>query len=101
MRDITALHRLEVIMLQLGSVFFAVGVAASFGTPTPAPVSRTRVEHRAVFDLVSHKTDLRRVCGDLEPVDVRYKRTAADVAAAVFSGLWYTPVHVQVTCAPR
>lgn len=86
-------------MLQLGSIFFAVGISASFGHAAPSTVSRTQVRHNAVFDLVTQKTDLRSVCGGLEPLDVQYKRTAADVAAAVFTGLWYTPVHVHVTCA--
>ncbi len=105
MSRVTALHRSEVIMLQLGTIFFAVGIAPSFAAAAPSPspptVSRTHVEHRAVFDLVSHKTDLRSVCAGKEPIDVEYKRTAGDVAAAVFTGLWYTPVHVRVTCSDR
>ncbi len=88
-------------MLQLGSIFFALGISASFGSGGRPTVSRTHVEHRAVFDLVGHKTDLRAMCAGQEPIDVEFKRTAADVAAAVFSGLWYTPVHVRVTCAAR
>ena len=88
-------------MLQLGSIFFAVGISASFGQALPATVTRTVVQRRAVFDLVSVKTNLRSVCGGQEPIDVQYKRTAADVATAVFTGLWYTPVHLRVTCAPR
>jgi hypothetical protein len=89
------------MMLQLGSVFFAVGVSVSFGAGPPSTTSHTQVEHRAVFDLVSRKMDLRRMCAGQEPIDVEFKRTAADVAAAVFTGLWYTPVHVRVTCASR
>jgi hypothetical protein len=85
-------------MHQLGSIFFALGITASFGHATPT-VTRTVVQRRAVFDLVSVKSNLRSVCQGQEPIDVEYKRTAGDVAAAVFSGLWYTPVHLRVTCA--
>ena len=86
-------------MIQLGSIFFALGIGASFGGAAPATVTRTVVQRRAVFDLVSVKTNLRTVCAGKEPIDVEYKRTAGDVAAAVFTGLWYTPVHLHVTCA--
>jgi hypothetical protein len=95
---LTALHKLEVIMAPLGSLFFALGIAASFGNGAPATVSRTSVQHHAVFDLVSQKVDLRSLCGGMQPITVEYKRTAGDVAAAVFTGLWYTPVHLRVTC---
>jgi hypothetical protein len=88
-------------MHQLGSIFFALGITASFGHAAPATVTRTVVQRRAVFDLVSVKSNLRAVCQGQDPIDVEYKRTAADVAAAVFSGLWYTPVHLRVTCAAR
>ena len=86
-------------MHQLASVFLALGIGASFGHAAPATTTRTVVQRRAVFDLVSVKSNLRSVCQGAEPIDVEYKRTAADVAAAVFSGLWYTPVHLRVTCA--
>ena len=86
-------------MHQLGSMFLALGITASFGHAAPSTVTHTVVQRRAVFDLVSVKSNLRTVCAGLEPIDVEYKRTAADVAAAVFSGLWYTPVHLRVTCA--
>jgi hypothetical protein len=86
-------------MHQLGSIFFALGITAAFGGVAPPTVTRTIVQRRAVFDLVSVKSNLRSVCQGQEPIDVEYKRTAGDVAAAVFSGLWYTPVHLRVTCA--
>ena len=86
-------------MHQLGSIFFALGISASFGHAGKATVTHTVVQRRAVFDLVSVKSNLRAVCEGGEPLDVEYKRTAADVAAAVFTGLWYTPVHLRVTCA--
>ena len=86
-------------MMQLGSIFFALGVTASFGQASATTVTHTVVQRRAVFDLVSVKTNLRSVCAGQEPIDVEYKRTAGDVAAAVFSGLWYTPVHLRVTCS--
>ncbi len=88
-------------MFQLRSIFFALGISASFANaaPTAATVTRTVVQKRAVFDLVSVKTSLRSVCEGREPLEVEYKRTAADVAAAVFTGLWYTPIHLRVTCS--
>ena len=86
-------------MQQLGSIFFALGISASFGHAGKPTVTKTVVQRRAVFDLVSVKSSLRAVCEGAEPIDVEYKRTAADVAAAVFTGLWYTPVHLRVTCA--
>ena len=72
------------------------GVAAA---APPATTTRTVVQPRAVFDLVAHATDLERVCEGQRPLAVEVRRTAADVATAVFSGLWYTPVHLRVTCA--
>jgi hypothetical protein len=86
-------------MIQLGSIFLALGISASFGQPPQATVTRTVLQRRAVFDLVSVRANLRTVCAGHEPLAVEYKRTAADVAAAVFTGLWYTPVHLHVTCA--
>jgi hypothetical protein len=65
----------------------------------PPTVTYTRVQHRAVFDLVGGKTDLQAVCGGAMPTEVTYRRTAADLAAGIFSGWWYSPVHVRVTCA--
>jgi hypothetical protein len=87
-------------MVQLGSVVLALGITASFAHATPrATTTRTILQKRAVFDLVSVKTQLRDVCAGHEPLAVEYKRSAGDVAAAVFTGLWYTPVHLRVTCA--
>lgn len=87
-------------MMRLGSLLFALGVSASFAHAAPSStVTRTVVQRRAVFDLVSVKTNLQSLCAGQAPIDVEYKRTAGDVAAAVFSGLWYTPVHLRVTCA--
>jgi hypothetical protein len=88
-------------MIQLGSIFLALGISASFGPARPSTVTRTVLQRRAVFDLVSVRANLRAVCGGQEPIAVDYNRTAADVAAAVFTGLWYTPVHLRVTCASQ
>ncbi len=88
-------------MIRLGSLLFTLGISASFGHAAPPTTTRTVVQQRAVFDLVGGKTNLRNVCDGAEPIDVEVKRTAGDVAAAVFSGMWYTPVHVRVTCASR
>jgi hypothetical protein len=69
---------------------------------TPATTTtHTVLQKRAVFDLVAKATDLDRVCDGQRPRAVEVRRTAADVAAAVFSGLWYTPVHLRVTCGPE
>ena len=86
-------------MLRLGSLLFTLGVAPSFAHAGPATVTRTAVQQRAVFDFVAKKTDLTQLCGGGQPLAVDYRRTAGDVAAAVFTGLWYTPIHVRVTCA--
>jgi hypothetical protein len=79
----------------LALVLLGGGVAIA----EPITVTRTVLQKRSVFDLVAGKTDLRAACTGQQPIEVTYKRTAADVAAAVFTGLWYTPVHVRVTCA--
>ena len=78
------------------AAFTLAGAAAA---AAPAEVTHTVVQHRAVFDLVGGKTDLRAVCGGAVPTQVAYRRTAADMAAGIFSGWWYSPVHVRVTCA--
>lgn len=72
------------------------GAPAGAGAATE---THTVLQKRAVFDFVGGKTDLRAVCAGQTPVQVEIRRTAGDVAAAVFSGLWYTPVHLRVTCA--
>jgi hypothetical protein len=74
-------------------------LSAAVADAAPPTVVRTAVQRRSVFDLVSKKTDLRALCAGEQALDVEYKRTAGDVAAAVFTGFWYTPVHVRVTCA--
>jgi hypothetical protein len=84
-------------MIPLNSAALALGISL-FAGAAPPTVTHSVLHKRAVFDLVGGKIDLRSVCGGQEPVSVQYKRTAADVAAAIFSGLWYTPVHVQVSC---
>lgn len=81
------------------SIFVSLLLTAAVVHAAPATVTHTVVQRRAVFDLVGAKTELRPVCGGREALGVEFKRTAGDVAAAVFSGLWYTPVHVRVTCA--
>lgn len=86
-------------MSRSAQVLFALLVCAPLARAAPSTVTHTVVQRRAVFDLVSVKTDLRTVCAGQQPLEVEFKRTAGDVAAAVFSGLWYTPVHLRVTCA--
>jgi hypothetical protein len=80
-------------------VVVALVVCTTAADAAPTTVTRTAVQRRAVFDLVSKKTDLRALCTGGPALDVEYKRTAGDVAAAVFTGFWYTPVHVRVTCS--
>ena len=75
-------------------------VASVAGAAPSTVTTYTRVQHRAVFDQVGGKTDLRAVCGsNATPTEITYHRTAADLAAGIFSGWWYSPVHVRVTCA--
>jgi hypothetical protein len=95
----TAFYDVEVIMFRSIRVIAGLLLSASAANAAPTTVTRTVVQRRAVFDLVSVKTNLRQLCGGQEALDVEFKRTAADVAAAVFSGLWYTPVHLRVTCS--
>jgi hypothetical protein len=86
----------EVMMTKrivLVAALACVPMGAFGGTET-----HTVLQKRSVFDLVGGKTDLRAVCAGQAPVALEIRRTAADVAAAVFSGLWYTPVHLRVTC---
>jgi hypothetical protein len=71
------------------------GVAQAQATTT----TRSIRLQRSVFDLVGDTTDVHALCDGQPPVAVKFQRTAADVAAAVFSGLWYTPAHLRVTCA--
>ena len=61
--------------------------------------THTVLQRRAVFDFVGGKTDLRAACPGGTPVQVEIRRTARDMAAALFSGWWYTPVHLRVTCS--
>ncbi|MDB4965126.1 MAG: hypothetical protein JWN44_815 [Myxococcales bacterium] len=86
-------------MFRTGSLVLALVLCSPIAVAAPQTVTRTILQKRAVFDLVSVKTNLRTVCAGQEPLEVEYKRTAGDVAAAVFTGMWYTPVHLQVTCA--
>jgi hypothetical protein len=86
-------------MLRAALFTGALVLCASVAGAAPATVTRTVVQHRSVFDLVGAKTDLGFVCAGQRPLAVELKRTAGDVAAALFSGLWYTPVHLRVTCA--
>ena len=75
-------------------------LAAAAGA-APSSVTCTRVQHRSVFDLVGGHTDLRAVCGsNATATAITYRRTPADLAAGIFTGWWYTPVHVRVTCTP-
>lgn len=85
--------------MTLRSVVLALACA---GAPTgawAATETHTVVQQRALFDQVGGKTDLRAACAGGTPVQVEIRRTAGDVAAALFSGWWYTPVHLRVTCA--
>ena len=85
--------------MTIRSVAFACACACVPVSAWAASETHTVLQKRAVFDFVGGKTDLRAVCAGQTPVQVEIRRTAGDVAAAVFSGLWYTPVHLRVTCA--
>ena len=74
----------------------ASGGVAEAQSPT---TTRSLLLKRSVFDLVGGTTDVHAICDGQPPVAVRFQRTAADLAAAVFSGMWYTPAHLRVTCA--
>lgn len=80
------------------SILLVLAIAGGVAEAAPPATVRTVVQKRAVFDLVSGKTDLRALCDGQTPVSVELRRTAGDVAAAVFTGLWYTPAHLRVTC---
>ncbi len=86
-------------MMTMRSMAFALACACVPGGAWAATETHTVVQRRAVFDLVGGKTDLRAACAGQTPVQVEIRRTAGDVAAALFSGWWYTPVHLRVTCA--
>jgi hypothetical protein len=90
---------MEVTMSRSASIAMACLVWSAVAHAAPATQTRTVVQRRAVFDLVSVKTDVRALCEGHEALDVELQRTPADVAAAVFSGMWYTPAHLRVTCA--
>jgi len=91
--------------VQMRSIVRGLVLASSLAVPfaaqaTEAPVTRTVVQHRSVFDLVGGKTNLQAICGGAVPTEITYHRTAADLAAGIFSGWWYSPVHLRVTCGP-
>jgi hypothetical protein len=82
----------------------AAGPAMAAGTTVetaPAGAVHRVRQQRGVFDLVRRRADVRAVCGGVEPQLVIVDRTPGDVAAAIFTGLWYTPAHLQVVCAAR
>jgi hypothetical protein len=87
-------------MFRSASLLVALVATSSLAAAAPSStVTHTVLQRRAVFDLVSVKADLQTLCAGQRPLAVEYKRTAGDVAAAVFTGLWYTPVHLRVTCS--
>jgi hypothetical protein len=89
-------------MIPLVTLFLASGISPSFSDVAPRTVTRVVIQRRAVFDMVGVKADIRALCAEGEPIAIEYKRTAGDIAAAVFTGFWYTPIHLRVTCAaPR
>jgi hypothetical protein len=57
-------------------------------------------QERGIFNIVRVKKDLRALCGGQEPLHVEVKHTAGDAMAAIFTGILYTPAHLQVTCPP-
>jgi hypothetical protein len=85
-------------LLCSGALVVTLGGVASAQAPT---TSRTLLLKRSVFDLVGASTDVHAICDGQPPVAVQFQRTAADLAAAVFTGMWYTPAHLRVTCAAR
>ena len=85
-------------LLCSGALLVTLGGVASAEAPTS---TRTLLVKRAVFDLVGGSTDVRAICDGQPPLSVKFQRTAADLAAAVFTGMWYTPAHLRVTCAAR
>jgi hypothetical protein len=85
-------------MLRSLALLLVLGGVASAQVPT---TSRSLLLKRSVFDLVGGATDVRTICDGQPPLAVRFQRTAADLAAAVFTGMWYTPAHLRVTCAGR
>ena len=85
-------------MLRVFALLVVLGGVAQAQSPT---TTRSLLLKRSVIDLVGAATDVRTICDGQPPVAVQFQRTAADVAAAVFSGLWYTPAHLRVTCAGR
>ncbi len=85
--------------MTMRSMVFACACACAPVSAWAATETHTVLQKRAVFDFVGGRTDLRAVCAGQMPVQVEIRRTAGDVAAAVFSGLWYTPVHLRVTCS--
>ena len=83
-------------MLRVFALVVALGGVAEAQSPT---TTRSLLLKRSLFDLVGGTTDVRAICDGQPPVAVQFQRTAADLAAAVFSGMWYTPAHLRVTCA--
>ena len=64
-----------------------------------ANIQTMRIRHYA-FDAYGPSADqaaAERCAGGQMGATHRY-RTRGDIAAAVFSGGWYTPVHVDVAC---
>jgi hypothetical protein len=87
----------EVMTMMKRCILFALACAPVGAWA--ATETHTVVQHRAVFDFVGGKIDLRAACAGQTPLQIELRHTAGDVAAAVFTGMWYTPVHLRVTCA--
>jgi hypothetical protein len=70
--------------------------------PTPgtlAPMQTHIVwEQRGFFNALRLRRDLRRLCGGAQPYSVEVIHDAGDVAAAIFTGILWTPAHLRVTC---
>ncbi len=88
---------LGALVLAGGSAFAVEG----YDDSVRANVGTVHVS-RYAFDLAGRSDDdaAAERCAGLQVVKMHRHRTMADVAAAVFTGGWYTPEHVDVQCAP-
>jgi hypothetical protein len=95
---------MRILSLALSAVFVIGGAAAAdevemnLTSNPPTAIVKKVPEQRGLFNLVRGKRDLKAVCGGRDPLNVRVVHTGGDVAAAIFTGILYTPAHLKVTC---